>query len=134
MTNQLELEMRDLARRLYDEQIAHIFKVPEAMQQTPVDFFGFTRRGRAILIECKQVNRAYLPIGTSNGLAAHQWNALDLAHNCGAVSLIVWRRGDYTDVIEWDIFKLRRGDRKSIPWEAGGNWEEQIRDLLAMQA
>lgn len=133
MTNQLELDVRELARQLYDEARAFIFKVPEELQQTPVDFFGFTPSGRAIAIECKQVKRARLPIGTSNGLQPHQWNALELAHKCGAVSLLIWRNGERTAVLPFRLIPALIGDKKSIPWiPSEPSWEWDVRRELQL--
>jgi len=116
MTNQLEKEFRALCRALYDLQIAYIFKVPEEMQQTPCDFFGHTTTGIAVFVECKQVNRSALPIGTSNGIAGHQWIALKQAHQCGCYSFLVWRRGEETALVPFSVCLEAAVDRKSIAW------------------
>jgi penicillin-binding protein-related factor A (putative recombinase) len=116
MTNKLEADFRAVARQLYDMQIAYIFKVPEEMQQTPCDFFGFTTNGIAILIECKQVNRNALPIGVSNGLAPHQWIHLRQAHRCGTHAFLIWRRGEETAVLPFSVCLELTEDRKSIAW------------------
>lgn len=136
MTNQLELDVRAFARQLYDEAAAFIFKVPEDLQQTPVDFFGWTPSGRAVAIECKQVRRRRLPIGTSNGLQPHQWNALELAHKCGAVSLLIWRNGEDTTVFGFQALHLfHLGGFKSIPWTFPGlDWQQQLRDYLSRRS
>jgi penicillin-binding protein-related factor A (putative recombinase) len=128
MTNQLELDMRAFARDLYNANLAFVFKVPEEMQQTPVDFFGWRRDGRAIVIECKQVKRRSLPIGAgTNGLQPHQWNALELAHRCGAVSMLLWRNGEETLALPFSAVLEATADRKSIPWAApAGGWREAI--------
>lgn len=132
MTNQLEIDVRELARDLYNSRAAYLFKVPEEMTQTPVDFFGWTPSGRAIAIECKQVKRPTLPIGCSNGLQAHQWNALDLAHNCGAIALLVWRNGDFTSVFSFEEIKVFSAGRKSLPWRVDElcDWRKIVRLLL----
>jgi hypothetical protein len=132
MTNQLELDMREFARFLYNEEAAFIFKVPEEMAQTPVDFFGFNRAGRSILIECKQVKRLSLPIGTSNGLQAHQWNALELAHRCGAIAVLLWRNGDETNVLTFRQILEATAVRKSIRWLSPPAlcWKTALRRLV----
>jgi len=119
MTNQLELDVREFGRALYDKQLCFLFKVPEEMQQTPVDFFGWTPSGRAIAIECKQVTRKRLPIGVPPGLMPHQWTALELAHNCGAISLLIWRNGERTIALPFIAIKdhLAISGEKSVPWE-----------------
>lgn len=133
MTNQLELDMRAFGRELYNERRAFLFKIPEEMQQTPFDFFGFTPSGRAIAIECKQVKRKALPIGTSNGLQPHQWAALELAYTCNVIVLLVWRNGDETRTIGWlEMCALSNG-RKSIEWPImpRPDWRDEIRLALA---
>lgn len=131
MTNKLELEARAFFRQLYNEQLAFIFKVPEELQQTPCDFFGFNRLGRAILIECKQVNRKKLPIGTSNGLQAHQWTALRQAHECGALSYLLWRRGEDTVCLPWSVCRTLSEGRRSIEWSPAWpptiSWQDFLR-------
>jgi hypothetical protein len=132
MTNQLEIDVRAFGRDLYNDHLAYLFKVPEEMQQTPCDFFGWTPLGRAILIECKQVRRPRLPIGSSNGLQAHQWNALELAFRCGAYSYLIWRNGDETAVLTFaELSDFAKGMR-SIPWTAccgfkSLGWQDVIR-------
>jgi penicillin-binding protein-related factor A (putative recombinase) len=116
MTNKLEADFRAVARQLYDLQVAYIFKVPEEMQQTPCDFFGFTTNGIAILIECKQVNRNALPIGVSNGLAPHQWIHLRQAHRCGTHAFLIWRRAEETAVLPFSVCLELTEGRKSIAW------------------
>ena len=97
-------------------QIAYLFKIPEEFKQTPCDFCGHTVNGRAIMIECKQVKRTYLPIGKDPGIAPHQWLALKQAHNCGANSLLVWRNGDETAMLTFSEIEPFKESRKSIPW------------------
>jgi hypothetical protein len=132
MTNKLESEMREFARRLYNERIAYLFKVPEEMQQTPCDFFGWTPQGKAITLECKQVKRNLLPIGTSNGLAAHQWNALELAFKCGAHSILVWRSGEQTVALTFQEILALSYKRKSIEWPGytKPHWQDSIRAFV----
>jgi len=133
MTNQLETDVRALCRTLYDERLAYGFKVPEEMSQTPCDFFGWTNRGRAIVIECKQVKRKSLPIGAgTNGLQPHQWNALELAHRCGALSFLIWRNGEDTRAIGFSQVAALSAGRRSVEWPllAPLHWTEVIRRAL----
>ena len=118
MSNKLESLVRKAGRELMDYQVARLFKVPEEMSQTPCDFFGYTVEGRAILIECKMVNRTSLPIASSsNGLSVHQWNELCDANKANALALICWARGDICATITMDIaIKLSEG-RRSIAWD-----------------
>jgi penicillin-binding protein-related factor A (putative recombinase) len=113
----LELQLRAAFRELYDRQIAFIWKVPEALQQTPVDFFGWTAKGRAVVIEAKQVNRTSLAIGSSPGLAPHQFLALKQALTCGAHSFVVWQREDCIMVIGFDHFLRLADGRKSVSFK-----------------
>lgn len=125
--------MREFARELYDQQVAFIFKVPEELQQTPCDFFGWTRTGRAVAIECKQVNRSALPIGVSNGLAPHQWRALEQATTCSAVACILWQRGSDIVALRWSNARAFSLDRKSIAWNDCihlKDWKAQLRAML----
>jgi hypothetical protein len=118
MGMKLELRLREVFRQLYDQQVAFVFKVPEALQQTPCDFFGWTVKGRAIAIEAKQVTRNALPIGSSNGLAPHQVLALRQASECGAHSILVWQHGEKIMPMHWyQAVGLFEG-RKSIPLSA----------------
>lgn len=118
MANKLEALIRQAGRELADYQVARIFKVPEEMQQTPCDFFGYTVHGRAILIECKMVNRTSLPISESPGLSAHQWNELSDANKAGALALICWSRGHVCATLTMDMaIRLSHG-RLSIPWSS----------------
>lgn len=119
MTNQLEKDVREIARNLYNMQIAFIFKVPEEMQQTPVDFFGHTTEGLAIFIECKQVRRTSLPIGKDPGIAPHQWVALRQANACGVLTYVIWRNEDFTALIPFRVCEEFFNTRRSIPWADG---------------
>lgn len=133
MTNKLETMMRQVGRELRDLQVAWIFKVPEEMQQTPCDFFGYTRTGRAILLECKMVQRASLPIGNSPGLSPHQWMELEEAHRAGAMSMIAWARGEEVAVFRFSLANELLGDRRSIRWDhIPPQWKRTFdeRDLL----
>lgn len=124
----LERDVRAAAVALYNAQAAYIFKCPEEMQQTPCDFFGFTADGRAILIECKTVNRPNLPMGSSPGLMPHQIRALKQANECCAVSLVIWRRGKETLLLDWHEVEHLSAGRKSIPWqERPAPWLERLR-------
>ena len=116
MSNALELLLRKAGRELADYQVARIFKVPEEMQQTPCDFFGYTPIGRAILIEAKQINATSLKIGSNPGLSIHQWNELEAANKAGALSLICWARGDECATLSFDLAAKLAEGRRSIPW------------------
>lgn len=118
MSNKLEIILRKAGRELAEMQIARLFKVPEEMQQTPVDFFGYTSYGRGILVEAKMVDRPALPIGNDPGLSVHQWNELEDANRAGCIALICWARHDICKTISMDMaIELSRG-RRSIPWAA----------------
>ena len=119
MSNKLEILLRKAGRELADYQVCRFFKVPEEMIETPCDFFGYTVRGRAILIEAKMVDRTALPISnTSNGLSLNQWNELADAHRAGAIALICWARRGVCATISFDLAAKLREDRRSIPWDA----------------
>lgn len=116
MSNALELLLRKAGRELSDYQVCRLFKVPEEMQQTPVDFFGYSNIGRAILIEAKMVNRSSLPIGSEPGLSVHQWNELEAANKAGALALICWARGSDCATLSFDLAAKLAEGRRSIPW------------------
>lgn len=116
MGNKLELLLRKAGRDLADYQIARFWKFPEEMMQTPCDFMGFTRHGRAILIEAKEVNRTALPIHGSPGLAPHQFTALNEANQAGAISLVCWARKNVCAVISFDMVLAFSKGRASVPW------------------
>lgn len=113
--------MREVARHLYDAQVAHLFKVPEEWTQTPCDFFGHTAHGRAIMMECKQVNRTSLPIHDAPGLAPHQWLHLRQGAACGVHAFIIWRRRQETAVLKIPAAVLLSEGRASIPWKGGAD-------------
>lgn len=113
----LESLLRITGRRLAEHQIAYLFKVPEEMTTTPCDFFGYTRTGRAILIECKEVQRPSLPIGTAPGLAPHQWNALRDAGRADCIALICWMREGILATIDIHMAAAFSRGRRSIPWK-----------------
>jgi len=115
--NKLELLIRKAGRCLRDHQVAVLRKIPEEFQQTDCDFYGYNVTGRAILVEAKMVNRAALPIGTSNGLQAHQWVALCDANKANVLALICWMKGDTIATFDIDMAILFAYQRKSIPWD-----------------
>lgn len=116
--NELEQHVKVVADRLYAAQIACIYKMPEAWQQTPADFMGHTASGAAILIECKQVRGTSLHIGDGgSGLKPHQWSALERASVCGSHSLIVWQNGDVITLMPFYRAQELAGARKSIRWK-----------------
>lgn len=117
MSNGLELLLRKTGRVLADHQVARIFKVPEELTGTPCDFFGYTKIGRAILIEAKQVRRTSLPIGNKPGLTPFQWNALCEAHRADCIALICWAQGNMCATIGMDVAIELTQDRVSIPWK-----------------
>lgn len=113
----LEKLLRHTGRILAEHQIAYLFKVPEEMTATPCDFFGFTRTGRAILIEAKEVSsRPSLPIGMKPGLLPHQWNALSDAGRAGCIALICWLHKGVLATIDIDMARELSRGRRSIPW------------------
>jgi hypothetical protein len=114
--NKLESMLRKAGRELADHQVCRFFKVPEGMQQTPCDFFGYTRVGQAVMIEAKMVNRPSLPISDSPGLQPHQWNELLDAHRAGVLAIICWAKGSYCASLTMDIALRLSKDRLSIPW------------------
>lgn len=118
MGNKLESLIRYTGERLREHQAAHVFKVPEELQKTPVDFFGYTASGRAILIEAKMVDRLSLPIGTSNGFRPHQWNELLDANRANCIALIAWMRKGIVAVIDMDQALSYSEGRRSIPWKS----------------
>jgi penicillin-binding protein-related factor A (putative recombinase) len=125
----LELRLRSVFRSIYDLQAAFVFKVPEELQQTPCDFFGFTSKGRAIVIEAKQVKRSSLPVGGEPGLLVHQVRALTQASNCGAISIVVWQHGDDIMCMHWHQASRLAVGRKSIPLMDAMGYK--VGDLLA---
>jgi hypothetical protein len=115
--NKLESLLRKAGRELADWQVCRLFKVPEEMQQTPCDFFGYTPAGRAIMIEAKMVSRPRLPLGQAPGLSVHQWNALREAHRANCLALIAWQRGGTIAVFDVDMAIVLSTGMRSIPWQ-----------------
>lgn len=123
MSNKLEILLRKAGRDLADWQIARFFKVPEEMQQTPVDFIGYTSAGRAILIEAKLVDRDSLPLACKPGLLPHQWSELQDANRAGALALICWSRASLgvCATLSVDMAVSLSAGRLSIPWKMIGS-------------
>ncbi len=113
----LETLLRHTGRMLAEHQVAYLFKVPEELTTTPCDFFGYTRHGRAILLEAKEVSsRPSLPIGCEPGLSKHQWNALRDAGRANCIALICWLYEGVLATIDIDMAVELSHDRRSIPW------------------
>lgn len=116
-SNKLEILLRKAGRALADYQVARIFKVPEEMQQTPCDFFGYTVHGRAILIEAKLVSATSLGVCSgASGLQPHQWNELLDANRAGALALLCWGNHGRCATLSVDVVASLIEGRKSIPW------------------
>ncbi len=115
--NLLEHLLRKAGRELADLQIARLFKVPEEMQKTPCDFFGYTVTGRAILIEAKMVTDTSLRINGTPGLAPHQYIALREANKAGCLALLCWAQEDVCATLTFDMVLALSKDRLSIPWK-----------------
>jgi len=138
--NQLELKIAEAGRALEASDVARLWKwevpvrirtertqCPKCSASYPVsqalftrptgaDFFGYTSSARAILIECKMLNKTSLPLGET-GLKAHQFIHLRDCHNAGGIALLVWQQYDATAVIDMDIVQSLSEGRKSIPWK-----------------
>ena len=116
-TNLLESLLRKAGFELAHHQVARFWKIPEALQQTPCDFMGFTNTGRAILIEAKQVQGTSLSIGKrTNGLQPHQYLALKEANKAGALAFVLWANGDECAQMSFDMVRVFAEYRRSIPW------------------
>jgi hypothetical protein len=129
--NKLEIELRRIGRSLADKQICRFWKVPEEMQQTPCDFFGYTRTGRAILIEAKMAKRNHLPIVKAGkkgtGISHHQLQEMKEADKAGAIAFFVWMNGANVDII---------APREILPYAKSVAWKPEskfsgLEDLLA---
>ena len=116
MANALESLVRKVSKELRGAQAGTLFKVPEEMQQTPCDFFGYDVNGRAILLECKMVKGKRLPCPGKGGLMPHQLRALMEAHVAGCHSIVLWQRERELAVLTWDVVEQLRQGRKSISW------------------
>lgn len=114
----LEKLIKQAGIDLANEQVARLFKVPESMEQTPCDFFGYTKTGRAILVEAKRVKAASLKIGGKPGMQPHQWAELDDANRANAIALIAWQNGDAIAVFSMDQAIAWSAGRKSISWRS----------------
>lgn len=128
MTNALELLVRPILRNL--EPTCKFWKLPTDLrlvgsgedmtlahgEPMPSDFMGWDAAGKTVLIECKDVDRDRLPLGTkgSNGLSPFQMQAALLAHRTGSVRYFaIWKRGE-----RFVIFNPARFE-KSFPWTDG---------------
>lgn len=87
-------------------------------QGLPAISFGYTRNGRAILIEAKEVSsRVSLPICNDPGLSPHQWNALRDAGRANCIALICWLHKGVLATIDIDMAIELAAGRLSIPWK-----------------
>ena len=78
----------------------------------PADFIGWGPSGKAILIECKDVDQHRLKLGGSPGLSPFQMQAAKLAHQTGSVRyLAVWKRGE-----AFVIFDPGSVEARSVAW------------------
>ena len=116
MKNALESRLREIGRSLADKQICRFWKIPEEMAVTPCDFCGYTKTGRAIVIEAKMVNSHRLKIGSEPGLTKNQWNELRDAERAHAVTLVVWERDGFLNILEPIDIAFRANGMKSVPW------------------
>lgn len=123
---ELERVVRAAGKRLTEKQQAKLWKIPNDLRITssgecawgdrlPCDFIGHTAHGRAILLECKQTRGTRLPVGP-RGLKAHQFIALQEAHDAGAIALVIWARGKDVAAIPMDMLCHLLEGRKSIAW------------------
>jgi hypothetical protein len=131
--NKLEIELRRIGRSLADKQICRFWKVPEEMQQTPCDFFGYTNTGRAILIEAKMAQRNHLPIVKAGkkgtGISDHQLQEIREARNAGAVAFFVWMKGEECAIFYPSIIM---DEDKSVLWSRFSPIPfEKLEDYLA---
>lgn len=125
--SELERMVRAVLKDLQSRGLCYLWKLPTDLRLTrnglmpgdpmPADFMGFRRDGKAILLECKDVDRGTLSLGRAPGLTAFQLQAAHLAAQTGADYLLLWRRQD-----QFVILRLR-GDILgeevvSIPWSA----------------
>ena len=123
---ELERTVKAAAQRLNDKQLAKLWKIPNDLRitaageavwgdQNPCDFMGHTINGRAILIECKQIQGARLTLG-SRGLKPHQYLALQEAHDANCLALVIWARDDKVAVLDMDMVRKLTENRRSVGW------------------
>lgn len=129
MKNTLELKLREIGRTLADKQICRFWKIPEEMAVTPCDFFGYTRRGQAILIEAKMLMRPRLPVGKTPGLRVHQINELRDAARAGAIPIVVWERDGFVTAFPVDYIGPTA---KSVEWHSSWNHRSTIDNIEAI--
>jgi len=91
-------------------------KALQHTEKTGCDFFGYTRSGRVILIECKETDKPRLVLGAT-GLKPHQFYALYDAHRAGGIALLAWLHDDLVGVLDVDMIQEISHGRKSIPWK-----------------
>lgn len=102
--SELERNVRAILRDLQSRGLCYLWKLPTDLRLTrngihhgepmPADFMGWRRDGRTILLECKDVDRANLPLGKSPGLSPFQLQAAHMAQEGHADYLLLWRRQD----------------------------------------
>jgi len=126
-----DLEARDLARLWKWPEEKRIKTVPrrcpscdswikgQVVQHTErpgCDFFGYTRSGRAILVECKETDQPRLSIGAT-GLKPHQFYTLYDCHKAGGIALLAWLHDDVVGMLDVDMIQEFSLGRKSVNWK-----------------
>lgn len=119
----LEGMIRKAADEYHSHGEARLWKaINDQTERTPADFFGFTKSGRCILVEAKNVDSSVLRIGGKSGIHPHQWISLVELHRAGGIALIAWRRPSLeltsifdVDVVQSVTYELRS---YSIPWDS----------------
>jgi hypothetical protein len=124
--SELERMVRAILRDLQSRGLCYLWKLPTDLRLTrnglmpgdpmPADFMGWRIDGRAILLECKDVDRGSLPLGKAPGMTPFQLQAANMAQCSNAEYLLLWKRGE-----EFVIMHLSGDivgeDVISIPWK-----------------
>lgn len=124
--SELERNVRAILKDLQSRGLCYLWKLPTDLRLTrngihhgepmPADFMGFRCDGRGVLLECKDVDLASLPLGRTPGPSPFQMQGMHFAQLASIDYILLWKRKD-----EFVTLNLR-GDvvgegAPRIPWK-----------------
>ena len=124
--SELERNVRAILKDLQSRDLCYLWKLPTDLRLTrngihhgepmPADFMGFRNDGRAVLLECKDVDLASLPLGRTPGPSPFQMQGMHFPQLCGIDYILLWKRKD-----EFVTLKLQGDmigqDVPRVPWK-----------------
>jgi penicillin-binding protein-related factor A (putative recombinase) len=146
MKELLEKMVREASKKLEAQGVCKLWKIPNDLRitgngqmtfasQTPCDFFGHDQKGRILMIECKDISGARLPL-TAAGLKPHQRTALEECAKVEGCAIVLWKHQNRVVCLTpWDVAQYTK-DRRSVAWKAVENLSvpftrDDVSDLIA---